>query len=153
MDIRTRSAVAADVPVLRAVVAAAYGRYRGRMDREPAPLSADWASIVAAGRCTVAVAGGEVLGLVVVRVGPGHLLVENLAVTPAAQGRGVGSLLLAGAEREAVTLGLAEVRLYTNAAMTENLTFYPARGYAETGRRIEEGFARVFFGKRLRPAP
>ena len=44
-------------------------------------------------------------------------------------------------------LGFSEVRLYTNEAMTENLSFYPRHGYHETGRAVQEGFRRVFFSK------
>jgi hypothetical protein len=37
----------------------------------------------------------------------------------------------------------------TNAAMTENLAFYPRHGYVETHRASQDGFDRVFFSKRL----
>jgi hypothetical protein len=33
--------------------------------------------------------------------------------------------------------------------MTENLTYYPRRGYTETHRMQQDGFQRVFFRKRL----
>jgi hypothetical protein len=56
---------------------------------------------------------------------------------------------MAFAEARAHALGLGVLRLYTNAAMSENLRFYPALGYRETGRRRQEGFDRVFFEKRL----
>ena len=74
---------------------------------------------------------------------------ENLAVRPADQGRGVGRRLLTLAEQRARDLGLAELRLYTNAAMTENLAYYPRRGYVETYRADQDGFHRVFFRKPL----
>jgi hypothetical protein len=57
--------------------------------------------------------------------------------------------LPARAEDDARELGLPEVRLYTNAAMTENLTFHPRHGYLETGRGSQDGFERVFYVKRL----
>jgi hypothetical protein len=44
-------------------------------------------------------------------------------------------------------LRLPEIRLYTNEAMTENLAYYPRRGYTETHRAAEDGFNRVFFRK------
>ncbi len=50
-------------------------------------------------------------------------------------------------EREALEHGLTEIRLYTNALMTENLAWYPRLGYEETGRRMEDGFDRVYFRK------
>jgi GNAT superfamily N-acetyltransferase len=70
-------------------------------------------------------------------------------VSPHAQGGGCGAALLTRAEHDARELNLPEVRLYTNAAMTENLTFYPRHGYTETGRGVQDGFERVFYVKRL----
>ena len=45
------------------------------------------------------------------------------------------------------------VELYTNAQMTENLSLYPRLGYAKTGRRMEDGFDRVFYRKELAGKP
>ena len=81
------------------------------------------------------------------------LRVENVAVDPLAQHQGIGRRLLEHADREAAALGLDEVRLYTNEAMSENLALYPRLGYREEGRRTEEGFARVYFSKRLGCSP
>jgi len=58
-------------------------------------------------------------------------------------------MLLAFAETSAREAGISTLRLYTNAAMTENLAFYPRLGYTETGRRTDSGFGRVFFAKHL----
>jgi hypothetical protein len=33
--------------------------------------------------------------------------------------------------------------------MTENLAYYPRRGYVETHRTVADGFSRVYFSKRL----
>jgi hypothetical protein len=57
--------------------------------------------------------------------------------------------LLAFAEKQAGSASLAEVRLYTNEAMTENLAFYGRLGFEETGRRFEDGYKRVFLRKTL----
>ena len=92
---------------------------------------------------------GRVVGVLVMRPEPPALFVENVAVRPERQGRGLGRALMAFAEDHARAAGLAEVTLYTNQKMTENLRFYAALGYAETGRRSEDGFARVFFRKAL----
>lgn len=43
----------------------------------------------------------------------------------------------------------AEIRLYTNEAMTENLSYYPRHGYTETHRGEQDGFRRVFFRKQV----
>ena len=144
-----RPAVEGDVPAIEALVREAYAMYVPRIGREPAPVTADHAGLVAAGRTSVVEADGEIAGVIVLIPGGDHLLVENVAVAPNAQGRGLGRELMAFAERRAAELGMAELRLYTNQLMTENLALYPALGYAETGRRVEDGFARVYFSKRI----
>ncbi len=144
-----RPAVAGDVPAIEALVREAYAMYVPRIGREPAPVTADHAGLVTAGRTSVVEADGEIAGVIVLIPGGDHLLVENVAVAPAMQGRGLGRELMAFAERQATELGMAELRLYTNQLMTENLALYPALGYSETGRRVEDGFARVYFSKRI----
>ncbi len=127
----------------------AYALYVPRIGREPAPMAADYAELVARCEVWVAAEGDEIVGVLVLRPEPGSLFLENVAVAPSRQGRGIGSALLAFAEDQARGLRLPEVTLYTNEAMTENLSFYPARGYVETERRFDEGFHRVFFRKLL----
>ncbi len=144
-----RPAVAGDVPAIEALVREAYAMYVPRIGREPAPVTADHAGLVAAGRTSVVEADGEVAGVIVLIPGGAHLLVENVAVAPKAQGRGLGRELMAFAERRAAQLGMAELRLYTNQLMTENLALYPALGYTETGAGWRTGFARVYFSKRI----
>jgi hypothetical protein len=39
---------------------------------------------------------------------------------------------------------LSAIRLYTNAAMTENLSIYAHMGFVETHRAVEKGFNRVY---------
>jgi GNAT superfamily N-acetyltransferase len=138
-----------DVDVLRAIAAAAYQPYVARIGRPPAPMTADYDQAVRSRQAWVAIDDGQISGFVVLVAQPGYLLVDNVAVRPAAQGRGIGSRLLAWAEQHARGLGLTEIRLYTNEAMTENLAYYPRRGYVETHRADQGGFHRVFFRKPL----
>jgi ribosomal protein S18 acetylase RimI-like enzyme len=153
-------ATATDAVAVAALVEAAYVGYVGRIGRRPAPMLADHPALIAAGRVWVArrtaLVDGPVdgpvdglLGVLVLIPHEDHLLVENVAVAPAAQGTGAGSALLSFAEARARALGLAEVRLYTNAAMYENLAWYPRRGFTETHRATTGGYARVHFAKRL----
>jgi ribosomal protein S18 acetylase RimI-like enzyme len=71
--------------------------------------------------------------------------VENVAVAPSCQQRGIGRLLLTYAETAARRAGFAEVTLYTHEGMTENLALYRRIGYVEFDRR---GF-RAFLRKQL----
>ena len=146
-----RLAVAGEVAELRAIVVAAYSVYLPRMGRPPGPMTADYAAAVDRREVWVAV-DDEIAGLVVLVARADHLLLENVAVRPSEQGRGVGARLLALAEREAARLGLPEIRLYTHESMTENIAYYPRHGYTLTHRGGEDGFRRVFFTKRL-PGP
>ena len=144
-----RPAGDADIGALRMIAAAAYEHYVARIGRAPAPMTADYAQAVRSGQAWVAVERGGIVGLAILVARPGYLLLENVAVLPAAQGRGVGSRLLALAEDQARSLHLSEIRLYTNEAMTENLVYYPRHGYVESHRAKHDGFRRVFFRKRL----
>lgn len=137
----------ADADAVAACVRAAYAQYVGRIGREPAPMAADYPALIAAGGVWVARSGAEVAGVLVLRPQPPSLLLENVAVAPAHRGRGLGRALIAFAEEQARAAGLDAVTLYTNERMTENLRFYPALGYVETGRAMQDGFARVFFRK------
>lgn len=136
-----------DVDVLGAIVERAFGRYVERIGRRPAPMDGDYGARVADGLVDVAEEDGVLLGLIVLVVGDGYLLVETVAVDPSRQGQGVGRALLAHADRTAELLDLAELRLYTNASMTENLELYPRLGYREVERATRNGFERVFFVK------
>ena len=149
MSVTVRPAGLADVPALQRIAGLAYQRYVPRIGRPPAPMTADYPAQVAAGVVWVAVEDGDVLGLLVLHREGDHSELENVAVAPAAQGRGVGAALMAHAEAVTTGWGLAEIRLYTNVAMTENLSYYPTLGYRETSRGEQDGFQRVFFSKHL----
>lgn len=112
-------------------------------------MAADYTGTIEAGHVRLARDDSQMIGVLVCEPHPDHLLIENIAVAAEAQGNGVGALLLDEAETEARRLGLSELRLYTNAKMTENLAYYPRRGFRETGRRIENGYDRVYFSRHL----
>jgi ribosomal protein S18 acetylase RimI-like enzyme len=144
-----RPARLTDADWARALVRRAYALYVPRMGKEPAPMLADYGALIAAGEVHVLEDGGAPVALIVLRAHGDALFIENIAVDPAAQRKGHGRALLAFAEAEARRLGLTALRLYTNAAMIENLGYYPRLGFRETDRREEEGYKRVFFEKRV----
>jgi ribosomal protein S18 acetylase RimI-like enzyme len=144
-----RPADANEAEWARALVRRAYALYVPRMGKEPAPMLADYAALIEAGEVHVLEDGGQPVALIVLRPDEDGLFIENIAVDPAIQRKGHGRALLSFAEREARRLGLTALRLYTNAAMTENLTYYPRLGFRETDRREEDGYKRVFFEKRV----
>src|SRR5204863_6857567 len=103
-----------DREAIERIVEAAYGVYVERIGRRPAPMDADYAGLIDAGLVTVADRDRAVVGAIVLVPMADHLLVENVAVDPAAQRTGLGRRLMAHAEGEARARGLSELRLYTN---------------------------------------
>jgi len=146
-ELEIRKAGLGDADGARMLVLAAYQLYVSRMSTRPAPMTADYVSVLGRGDTWIAERHGRILGLLVLEVADGHLLIENVAVAPEAQGIGIGVRLLSFAEDQARSRGLPEVRLYTNEAMTENLAFYGRRGYRETHRASDDGYQRVFFSR------
>jgi len=145
-----RRATGGDAPAVTAVVQAAFAAYVERLGGvEPWPMRLDYAEIITDGQTWVADDAGEVVGVLVLEDRADHLLVEVIAVAPGRQGSGVGQRLMGLADEQAVERGYDEVRLFTNAQMTENLAYYPRQGYVETHRDEVNGFHRVFFAKRL----
>ena len=132
------------------LVRMAYSKYIERIGREPAPMLEDYAALIRAGEVWVLAEGGEVLGVLVMRPAEDHLFVDNVAVAPGHQGRGLGRELVAFAEARARRDGLPEVRLYTNEKMHENLVVYARLCFDETGRSLDGCYQRVFMRKRLR---
>lgn len=129
-----RRASAADAAAVRALARAAYAKWIPVVGREPLPMRADYERAVVEHLVDLMEEDGRLLALIETIVEPDHLLIENVAVDPAHQGRGLGEALLRHADDVARGLGLAEVRLYTNAAFASNVAFYARRGFEETGR-------------------
>ena len=96
-----RPAAEADVPALRSIAVAAYQRYVPRIGRPPAPMTADYLAPARHGQAWVAIEDGQAVGFIILTPQPSHLLIENVAVLPAAQGRGIRAQLLALAEDRA----------------------------------------------------
>jgi ribosomal protein S18 acetylase RimI-like enzyme len=145
--VQIRKAREDEVGVVGAIVEEAYSHYVARIGMRPGPMDDDYAVRLRDGLVDVIEDDGGILGLIVLIDEGDALLVENVAVRPAAQGRGVGRALLAHADRTAVSLGRDELRLYTHHLMTENIALYTRLGWRETERRTERGLQRVFFAK------
>ena len=92
---------------------------------------------------------GTVAGVMVLEQTADGFLLDNIAVAPDRQGKGLGRVLLEFAEAEAMRHGWNEIRLYTHVLMTENIALYRRVGYVETARVTEKGFDRVYMMKTL----
>ena len=149
MDSDMRLATAGDLARVRELVDNAYGHYIARIGRKPGPMLDDHAACIAAGRTHLLERDGALLGPIVLVPQSDALLVENVAVSPAAQGLGLGRRLMDFAEARARALCLPRLRLYTHVAMIENQAIYARLGYAETCRVHEAGLHRIYMEKPL----
>jgi GNAT superfamily N-acetyltransferase len=146
-----RSATAADVVAIREVTRAAYAKWIPVIGREPLPMNADYEQAVAKHRFDLLFFAGELAALIETELRSDHLWIENIAVRPDYQGKGLGRHLMAVAEDRALAAGMGEARLLTNQAFAANVALYQRVGYVID--RVEpfiNGSMTVYMSKRLK---
>jgi ribosomal protein S18 acetylase RimI-like enzyme len=124
-----RPATAEDADAVRSLTREAYSKWVPIIGREPKPMAADYAEAVRKHRIDLLYLDDTLAALIEMIPEPDHLLVENVAVAPAFQGKGLGRQLMAHAEQVAGSLGLPEIRLYTNKLFAGNVRLYRKLGY------------------------
>lgn len=149
MPFMIRLATPSDIPVIERIVSDAYTPYIARIGTVPGPMRDDYAKRVAEKVVHVSEEAEVIQAVLVLIPEPDCLLLDNIAVSPAAQGKGLGRVLMHFAESFAREAGLARIRLYTQEKMTENIAIYFRYGYVETHRAEELGLRRVFMRKSL----
>ena len=136
-----RAAADADVDAIRQLTREAYGKWVPLIGREPLPMIADYAEAVRKHRIDLLDIDGQLAALIEMVPAADHLLIENIAVSPAQQGQGIGKKLLADAEQVAASLGVADILLYTNKRFVENVQLYLRNGYAiDREEPLKDGF-------------
>lgn len=147
-----RKAISADVPAMRECVHDAYRHYADRIGKPPGPMLDDYADVLQKHEAYVVEQDGAIVGVLVLICDEDKILLDNVAVQPVCQGRGIGRRLIGLAEARAGELGYTHLDLYTHILMTENLEMYRRLGYVETARRYVRGYHRVYMRKTLEPA-
>ncbi|MBY0251768.1 MAG: GNAT family N-acetyltransferase [Methylobacterium organophilum] len=142
-SVALRRGAQADAEAVRALVEAAYTKWIPVIGRLPIPMQADYAQALRDHRFDLLVAGPDLAGLIETRAEADHLLVVNVAVHPAFQGRGFGSQLMGRADAVAAEAGLTRLRLYTNKKYTANLRLYGALGYCVEREELYDGPGRT----------
>jgi ribosomal protein S18 acetylase RimI-like enzyme len=108
-----RQALGTDASAIRDLTREAYAKWVPVIGREPKPMTADYAEALRKHRIDLLYLDGKLAALIETIAEPDHLLIENVAVSPAFQGRGLGRKLIAHAEQLAGSLGHDEIKLYT----------------------------------------
>ena len=147
VEITIRAADETDVLVAHDIVQAAYRVHIARIGKPPGPMGDDYARRQRDAQLYLASIGAEPVGIAVLVRADDHLEINNVAVHPRWQARGIGRALIAFAEEMARGLGVAELRLYTNVKLTENIALYTRVGFIETHRATQDGYERVFMRK------
>lgn len=146
---RIRLATPTDLATVERIVHEAYRHYIDRIGATPGPMRDDYRIRIAQREAHVLEDGQGMHAVLVLVREPACMLLDNVAVSPDAQGRGYGRELMQWAEIAARQAGYARIRLYTQESMTENLDIYQRYGYVETHRAEEIGLKRVFMEKPL----
>src|SRR5437879_347482 len=147
--ISQRRAGPADVAIIIAITRAAYAKWLAVIGREPKPMTADYAAAVRAHLIDLLEFDGQPIALIELIPAGDHVLIENIAVDPAYQGRRLGQRLLAHAEAITLSYGLSDLRLYTNKLFIANIDFYLAHGFQVTGEEAFRGGWLVHMRKEL----
>jgi GNAT superfamily N-acetyltransferase len=131
-----RRAQPPDRPAVERIVREAYGMYVERIGKPPGPMLDDYAALIEHGAVSLLEeADGTLAAIVVLLPKPDHLLLDNIAVRPDRQGRGLSRQLIEFAEDEARRLRHAELRLYTHEKMTKNIALYRRLGFCRNRPR------------------
>ena len=149
MTTHIRPATPSDRAAIERLVRDAYALYTPRIGRVAGPVLADYGALIAAGQVHLLEDSGSPVGVLVVIEHDDAILLDNVAVSPAAQGRGHGRRLIAFAEDLARDAGHRALDLYTHEAMKENLSLYQRLGFVETHRAREAGYSRIYMRKVL----
>ena len=149
MECQLRFAVPEEAAAVAALVDRAYTGYIERMGRKPGPMLDDYAALIGDGLVRVLCHDGRICGVLVLIEKDDHLLLDNIAVDPAAQGLGLGRQLVEAAEDVAKTLCYGTVRLYTHETMVENVALYEHLGFSITHKAKDRGFDRIYMAKAL----
>lgn len=149
-----RPARPSDAEAVRDLTRAAYAKWIPVIGREPKPMGVDYDLAVREHRISLLYLDQALAGLIETVDEEDRLLIENVAIAPEFQGRGLGSILMAHAEAVAASLGFDQIRLYTNQQFAENIRLYLSLGYGvDREEDMGGGTIRVDMSKRLAPGP
>lgn len=151
MGIEIRQATPQDAAAIAGLTRAAYTKWIPVIGREPKPMEANYDEAVLKHRFDLLYVDGRLAALIETVKEADHLLIENVAVSPDFQGRGLGGQLLKHAEKLACDQGYGELRLYTNQKFASNVALYLHVGYRIDRETVGPRGTTVYMSKTVNP--
>lgn len=149
MNVVIRQANEADLGYVILCVCQAFIHYIPIINKQPQPMLDDYNELIAGEKVIVAVLDDKIAGVMVLGINDEGFCIETLAVYPVAQGAGIGSQLIAFAEKVAKQSGFTSLNLSTNRIMNKAQLIYKHLGFEIYDERITNGYDRVYFRKML----
>ena len=145
-----RPALPTDDACCRMIAEAAYLPYLDRMDRKPAPMNANYKNHIKNDQVFVIEYSqtAQVIAFSVIVIKNKIYWLENIAVSPQYQKRGIGKMILFEVEQW-LSQRTRSYQLYTNVVMHENIEWYKKQGFIQLRQALEDGFERLYFCKHL----
>jgi ribosomal protein S18 acetylase RimI-like enzyme len=140
-----------DAGAILALTREAYSKWVPVIGREPLPMTADYDEAVRKHRIELLYVDGQLAAVIEMIPESDHLLIENIAVAPTFQNRGLGRGLLAHAEQVAASLKYPVIRLYTNKLFAGNVRLYQRVGYRVDREEEFLGGITVYMSKLVQP--
>lgn len=131
-----QQATPAEMAEVVALVDAAYTKWIEVLGGKPMPMTTDYAPLIAQQYVYSIREGSELVAVLVIWPEEDTFYIDNIAVSPAHQGRGIGAQLMAFAEQQARALNLPRITLMTNIKMEYNQAYYIKHGYVEIHREV-----------------
>lgn len=146
---RIRRAGPKDAEAVRGLVREAYAKWVPLIGREPLPMRADYDRAVREHDIRLLSVEGRLAALIEVIAEADHLVIENVAVAPDHQGRGLGRHLMRRAEGIARRANLPRLCLLTNAAFEANIRLYGSLGFRIDRTELFMGGTTVYMSKAI----
>ena len=147
--LKIRKAKPSDEATVVKCIKKSYQKYIVRIGKKPGPMLDYYLPLIMDGNVFCGEFCREIVGVLVLKKFADYMLLDNVAILPEFQGKGFGKQLIAFAEQYSSENNYHEIWLYTNIKMTENIKLYHKLGYSEYTHKVENGFERVYFKKRL----
>lgn len=146
---KIRPARLEDAAIISAIVEQAYTPWIGVVGRRPRPMDDNYEERCAKGHAWLLEVGRKPVGVIIIEDFDGSLFLHNVAVSPGAQHRGFGRMLMRFIEEEARRRGFNEVKLTTSVVMQSNADLYQSLGYIVTGIEPTATVDRLLMTKHL----